>query len=181
MYGLVNRAIEELVCTTWNEEIWEAIKAEAGIDIEAFISMESYTDEVTYKLVNAASKILDISPETVLVTFGEYWTLYTASEGYGELLKMSGSTLPQFLLNLDNMHARVGLLYPNLQPPSFQCTEMTEQGMLLHYRSHREGMAPLVVGLLQGLSKMFATKLEIEHVGKRHEQLDHDIFKLTYL
>lgn len=51
MYGLVNRAIEELVCTTWSEEIWESIKEEAGIDIEAFISMESYTDEVTYKLV----------------------------------------------------------------------------------------------------------------------------------
>ncbi|MCX6048085.1 MAG: heme NO-binding domain-containing protein [Chloroflexi bacterium] len=51
MYGLVNRAIEELVCTTWSEEIWESIKEEAGIDIEAFIRLESYTDEVTYKLV----------------------------------------------------------------------------------------------------------------------------------
>lgn len=180
MYGLVNRAIEELVCTQFGETTWECIKEEAKIDIEAFVSMEPYTDEVTYQLVEAASKILGLSAESILTTFGEYWILYTAKEGYGELLKMSGSTLPEFLLNLDNMHARVGLLYPELQPPSFQCTDMTTAGMVLHYRSHRAGMAPLVVGLLQGLSKMFTTDLSIEHVQKRYEAGDHDIFKLTY-
>lgn len=181
MYGLVNRAVEELVCTQFGEATWEAIRAEARVDTEVFVSMEPYPDDVTYQLVNAASKILGIPAEQVLITFGEYWTLYTAREGYGELLKMSGNTLPEFLRNLDNMHARVGLLYPELQPPSFECTEVSEQGMLLHYRSHREGMAPLVVGLLQGLSKMFAVNLAIEHVQKRPAESDHDVFRLTYL
>lgn len=181
MYGLVNRAIEELVCNNFGEESWEAIRTEAGIDIEAFICMEPYPDEVTYKLVAAAGKILDLPAETILSTFGEYWTLYTAREGYGELLKMSGHTLPEFLHNLDNLHARVGLLYPELRPPSFQCTHVEEDGMLLHYRSVREGLAPLVVGLLQGLSKMFSTELAIEHLQKRSTDGDHDIFKLTYL
>lgn len=181
MYGLVNRAVEELVCTQFGEATWEAIRAEAGIDIEVFVSMEQYADDVTYKLVNAASKILGVSAETVLITFGEYWTLYTAREGYGELLKMSGNTLPDFLRNLDNMHARVGLLYPELQPPSFECTEVNDRGMVLHYRSHRQRMAPLVVGLLQGLSKMFAVNLAIDHVQKRSVDCDHDVFQLTYL
>lgn len=180
MYGLVNRGIEELVCTNFSEEIWEVIKAHAGINCEAFISMESYPDHFTYALVAAASEQLGLLPETVLETFGEYWTLYTAREGYGELLKMSGNTLSEFLLNLDNMHARVSLLYPALRPPSFQCTAMHEQGMLLHYHSHRDGMAHLVIGLLHGLSKIFATALEIEHVQKRQEGSPHDVFRLTY-
>lgn len=180
MYGLVNRAIEELICTNFGEVTWEAIRTEATVDTEVFVSMEPYSDEVTYQLVGAASRILEVPAEDILITFGEYWILYTAKEGYGELLKMAGNTLPEFLLNLDNMHARLGLLYPELQPPSFQCTEMTASGMLLHYRTHREGMAPLVVGLLQGLSKMFATELTIEHVQKRHIDGDHDVFKLTY-
>ena len=181
MYGLVNRAVEELVCTRFGEATWEAIRIESGVDIEVFVSMEPYPDDMTYKLVNAASKILGIPAETVLITFGEYWTLYTAREGYGELLKMSGNTLPEFLRNLENMHARVGLLYPELQPPSFECTDVNDQGMLLHYRSHREGMAPLVIGLLQGLSKMFAVKLAVEHIQKRPVDGDHDVFQLTYL
>jgi hypothetical protein len=79
------------------------------------------------------------------------------------------------------MHARVGLLYPELQPLSFECTDVNDQGMLLHYRSHREGMAPLVIGLLQGLSKMFAVKLAVEHLQKRPVDGDHDVFQLTYL
>jgi hypothetical protein len=181
MYGLVNRGIEELVCTHFGEGTWEAICQEAGIDVAVFVSMEPYPDEVTYKLVEAASNVLAMPTELILHIFGEYWTLYTAKEGYGELLKMSGNTLTEFLLNLDNMHARIGLLYPELQPPSFQCTQMNEEGMLLHYRSHREGMAPLVVGLLQGVSKMFATALAVEHTEKRHHDGDHDVFKLTYL
>lgn len=180
MYGLVNRAVEDLICTQFGEETWEAIKEKSGINIEAFVSMESYSDAVTYQLVEAASQVLNVSAEQVLITFGEYWTLYTAREGYGELLQMSGSTLPEFLLNLDNMHARVGLLYPELKPPSFQCTEMNKDGMLLHYRSHRIGMAPLVVGLLQGLSKMFATPLSIEHVCHEDVQGTHDVFQLKF-
>lgn len=180
MYGLVNRAIEDLVCTQFGEETWEAIKERSGINVEAFVSMESYSDDVTYQLVGAASEVLNIPAEQVLITFGEYWTLYTAREGYGELLRMSGSTLPEFLLNLDNMHARVGLLYPELKPPSFQCAEMTEEGMLLHYRSHRAGMSPLVIGLLQGLSKMFATPLNIKHISHEEDQGMHDTFQLKY-
>ncbi|MCB0062942.1 MAG: heme NO-binding domain-containing protein [Caldilineaceae bacterium] len=180
MYGLVNRGIEEMVCMQYGEETWEAIKAEAGVDIDVFISMEPYSDELTYQLVAAASTVLQMSPETILAAFGEYWTLYTAREGYGELLKMSGKSLPEFLHNLDTMHARVGLLYPELKPPSFRCTEVSDSGMQLHYHSTREGMAPLVLGLLRGLSKMFATELTIEHIQRRPEEGTHDIFALTY-
>lgn len=181
MYGLVNRGMEELICTRFGEKTWEAIKTEAGVDEDVFISMDPYPDEVTYQLVTAASRVLELSAETLLMTFGEYWTLYTAKEGYGELLKMSGSTLPEFLQNLDTMHARVGLLYPELRPPSFRCTEISDDGMLLHYHSERVGMAPLVLGLLRGLSKMFDTELTVTHVQRCPEQGDHDIFRLDYI
>ncbi len=180
MYGLVNRGIEELVCTQFGEATWEAIKEKAGLDIDVFISMDPYSDAITYQLVQAASHVLGLTPETILITFGEYWTLYTAKEGYGELLKMTGNTLPEFLRNLDTMHARVGLLYPELRPPSFRCTEISEKGLTLHYHSEREGMAPLVHGLLQGLSKMFDTAIEIEHIQQWPTTGEHDIFRLTY-
>lgn len=180
MYGLVNRAVEELVCTHFDEETWEAIKARAGLTCAAFISMESYPDQITADLIAAASQELQLPAETVLEQLGEYWTLYTAREGYGELLKLSGKTLAEFLANLDNLHTRVSLLYPELRPPSFACTEVDEAGLLLHYHSHREGMAHLVIGLLQGLSKLFDITFTIDHEQKRHIGSDHDAFRLTY-
>jgi hypothetical protein len=47
----------------------------------------------------------------------------TDQEGYGDLMDMSGETLPEFLQNLDELHARVGVIFPKLQPPSFDCEQ----------------------------------------------------------
>ena len=56
MYGLVNKAIEDLVVSNFGEDKWEAIKAKAGVDVEVFVSNEAYPDDITYNLVGAASE-----------------------------------------------------------------------------------------------------------------------------
>ena len=146
-----------------------------------FLSMEQYDDSVTYDLVAAASKVLDTPAEDILASFGEYWILYTGQEGYGDIIKMSGDTLPEFLSNLDNMHMRVALQYPELRPPSFRTTEVTDEGLTLHYHSHREGLAPLVHGLLRGLGKMFDVSLNIKQTASKMDGADHDTFVLKYI
>lgn len=52
--------------------------------------------------------------------FGGFWVQFTATEGYSELMDMSGDNLPEFLQNLDNLHAGVGVSFPQLKPPSFE-------------------------------------------------------------
>lgn len=181
MYGLVNKAIEQMVCDQFGAEAWESIKLRAEVDTVVFLSMDQCPDDVTYRLVGAASAVLGLPPDQVLRAFGRYWTLYTANEGYGELLRMTGGTLRDFLLNLDNMHARVGLSYPRLRPPSFQCADISEHALQLHYFSEREGLAPMVVGLLEGLASRFETPIAIELIGSRAEGDDHDVFLVTFI
>ena len=180
MYGLVNKAIEDLVCSRFGKESWEAIKRKADVDIEVFVSMDTYPDDVTYKLVGAASEVLGLPAETLLEAFGEYWVLYTGKEGYGEMLKMAGDTLPAFLQNLDSLHARVGLTFAQLKPPSFRCTDIREDSLRLHYYSDRAGLAPMVVGLLKGLGVMFETPVEVTHVSSRDNGHDHDEFLVNF-
>ena len=180
MYGLVNRGVEELVCSNFGDETWQQIKEKAQIEDELFISMEQYDDNVTYALVEAASEVLELPPETILETFGRYWILYTGKEGYGHLLNTAGNTFEGFLGHLDQMHTRVSLIYPNLQPPSFRCTNITAQGLHLHYYSHRAGLAHLVIGLLQGLGELFETAVEVTHIQRCVDGADHDIFQLCY-
>ena len=91
MYGLVNKALEEFVLSRFGEDTWETIKQSAGVDIDVFVSMETYPDDVTYRLVDAASDVLKQSTEEVLKAFGEYWVLYTAKEGYGEIWHSIGT------------------------------------------------------------------------------------------
>jgi hypothetical protein len=180
MYGLVNKAVQDLVTKQFGETKWAEIKAKAGLDDETFVSMNSYDDSVTYGLVGAASEVLGMSPAAILEAFGEYWTLYTAKEGYGELIKMSGGNLVEFMKNLDNLHARVGLSFPDLKPPSFQVTDLTSDSLNLHYRSERQGLGPLVAGLIRGLGKMFNTEVEVALLESRESGSDHDVFGVKY-
>lgn len=167
MYGLVNRAIEELVCTRFGKEVWQKIRERAGVAEAGFVSMEPYPDAVTYQLVGAASEVLGIAVPALLEAFGEHWTLYTAREGYGELIAMFGASLDEFLGNLDNMHARVGLNFPALRPPSFILNELGGGKFELEYHSCRENLAPMVIGLIKGLAKSFQQRVHIEHVKAR--------------
>jgi hypothetical protein len=63
MYGMVNKAVEDMVCTQFGESVWEDIKSCAGVDIDVFMSNEAYPDEMTFQLVSAASEVLKIPAE----------------------------------------------------------------------------------------------------------------------
>lgn len=180
MYGMVNKAIEDLVCSRFGEDSWEAIKENAGVDIDAFVSMDAYSDDVTYRLVGAASEHLNLPVDKVLEAFGEHWVLYTAKEGYGNLMTMMGDSLPTFLQNLNQLHARVRLNMPHLNPPSFRCTDLTATSLRLHYYSMRPGLAPLVVGCLIGLGKMFHTNVHVSQPISRITGADHDEFYVEF-
>ena len=50
MYGLVNKAVEDLVVSNFGDEKWQAIRAKAEVEEEVFISNESYPDEMQCRL-----------------------------------------------------------------------------------------------------------------------------------
>ncbi|AFY51058.1 heme NO binding protein [Nostoc sp. PCC 7524] len=180
MYGLVNKAIKDMVCSRFGEEIWQEIKQKAEIDVDVFISMEGYPDDITHRLVKAASMVLKLSPSEIMQAFGQFWVKYTSEEGYGEMMDMSGDNLPEFLENLDNLHARVGISFPQLQPPSFECSDMEEDSLTLQYRSSREGLAPMVIGLVKGLGIRFETEVDITQTQSRNDGYEHDEFLVKY-
>ena len=180
MYGMVNRALESMVCKDYGEPTWEAIKQAAGVDVEIFVNNQSYDDDVTYQLVGAASKVLNLPPDTILEAFGVHWVLHTALEGYGELLRAAGKTLPEFMLNLPSFHNRVAMIYPNLRPPHFRCTDMTPTSLRLHYISHRSGLESFVVGVMHGLGQMFGTPVTVELLESRANGAAHEVFLITY-
>lgn len=180
MYGMINGAIEEMVRMRHGDEAWARVRARAGVDVEVFMSTEAYPDDVTYRLVGAVSEELAAPMDDVLVAFGEHWITYTASEGYGGLLSATGSTLPEFLLDLPNFHARVAMIFPALQPPRFACSDVADDSLRLHYWTKRRGLAPFVVGLVRGLGRRFGTEVEVRLVESRDAGADHDVFEVRW-
>ena len=180
MYGLINIAIKDLVTEGYGADAWERIQARAGLQGTEFILMDQYEDSVTYDLVGAASEELGITPAQVLEAFGAYWTKYTAVKGYGPLLDSAGKTFPEFLQNLDLMHTRVGTMFPDFIPPSFECHNITDNSLDLHYTSERDGLDHLVIGLLHGLAERFELTLEIDQRISKGEESDHSIFHVVW-
>jgi len=137
MYGLINIAIRDLVTNQFGQSQWDAILAKADVSDEHFLRMKAGEDAATYALVGAATEVLGLTSSQILQAFGEYWTEFTAEEGYGELMDSAGSTLPEFLQNLDQLHTRVGMMYPDLKPPEFSSGHTGHPSKRPSKRAHR--------------------------------------------
>jgi len=180
MYGIVNKAIEELVKEKFGSQKWEDVKKRSGISIDFFLSNEPYDDAITYQLAGVVAEELNISFGYVFVTFGEYWILKTGKEKYGGLMEAGGHNLKEFLRNLPAFHSRIMLIYPKLTPPEFQVSDETENSIHVHYFSKREGLQDFVFGLLSGLGKMYNTPVEIKLLHSRNEGAKHETFKFIW-
>lgn len=180
MYGMVNKALEDMVISEYGEPTWESIKEKANVDVDVFVRSEGYADSITYSLVGAASEVLQLPAHEILEKFGVHWVVRTAQESYGDLMATGGRTLREFLVNLPEFHSRVSLIFPELAPPQFACSDVKEDSLCLHYKSHRAGLAPFVVGLLKGLSQLYQTPATIEHVVRKADGADHDEFLIRW-
>ena len=58
MYGMIHKAIRDMVKTVHGEQAWLSVLNESGASDGDFLSLRSYDDEIAYNLVGACSKIL---------------------------------------------------------------------------------------------------------------------------
>jgi len=180
MYGLVNKAIKDLVVSNHGQDKWEEICRLSGFEDQEFIGMNPYPDKLTYDLVKNASQVLRADAGAILEAFGEYWILYTADEGYGDLMDLTGSNFVDFLSNLDMLHYRISNVMPELAPPQFSTRNQKENSVELEYRSHREGLVPMLYGLIKGLGKRFDLQVTVEHIQQKNEQNNCHVFLISW-
>jgi len=190
MYGMINRGLQEMVLAQHGETGWQAICEKAGAKDTIFVRMDTYPDSLTFNIVGAASAVLGASAEELMRRFGKFWISYASNEGYGPLLDEAGDTLVEMLENLDELHFRLGNVFPlygtqkgfdKMMPPQFTVTDKTANRVLVHYRSKREGLAPMVVGLIEGLAERCGTTVKVAQVAQKSAGADHDSFEVEIL
>lgn len=180
MYGLINKALRDMILERFGEDEWQAVFEASGVPEDSFLTMRAYDDEVTYRLAGAASQVLEAPLEACLEMFGEYWVLETATKTYPTLMDASGTTMLEFLGNLNALHDRITGTFLNYVPPEFRIESLGGDRHVIHYISQREGLSPFVVGLLQGLAKRFGAELEIlEQRSVPVETGEHTAFAVT--
>jgi hypothetical protein len=161
MYGLINAALQELIVARHGRGAWDEIATLAAPDVPIFDKMASYPDELTSRIIATAHQVTGVAVDELIDRLGEFWVSYTDAQGYGSLFDIAGDSLPDFLLSLNTVHARVGRSFPSLKPPSFQF-DRAEGGVLrMHYLSERSGLCPMIFGLMRGLSLRFGTEVAV--------------------
>ena len=128
-----------------------------------FVDLDQYPDEVTYRIVGAASEVLGMPASQLLREFGRHWILFTGHPAYSDLFDRSDSFY-EFLVDLDALHAAVAESMPKLVPPNFG-VELVENGWIVQYVSERLGLEPMVTGLLEGLLELFAVDGTVKRIA----------------
>lgn len=195
MYGLVNLAIEEAILERYGQKFWDYIKQccrdSIGDTDGTFISRLFYDDEVTYRLIDTAERILRSEKYGhVSQLFGEKFYELVQDSGYEGILKLLGGSLKEFLDNLDSFHKHLGTTYSRMKPPSFRCSYVYEDGckiadkLILHYYSERIGLEGFVMGMVKASAReLHGIKVDVSIYKLKlvDQGIDHTEFKITLL
>ena len=176
MYGMINRFFQELIEDRFGKDKWLEIARKAQLEDVYFMGMKQYPDKVSYDIIAAAVEVLEIPAEKILYVAGENWINFILTTEFSYVYKVFGENLFEFLKNLDNLHLNVSNVMPELTPPSFKSTDITDKSLHLHYYSDRPGLSPFVEGLIIGLAKHFKQQVKVTQIDFKSEQKDHDIY-----
>lgn len=162
MYGMIRNALRDLIVAHHGPSAWEAICRRAGQSPRSVLALDCFPDSDTFALVGAASQELETPAAKLLEAFGEHWIEYALRSGYRDYLDGIGDSLAEFLANLDDLHARITVMMPQLLPPQFAVRDLGDGSFELKYTSARHGLHPMVIGIVRGLARYKGREVRIE-------------------
>lgn len=165
MYGMIHRAIRELVLEEAGDSAWDDLERQLGIGPADMISAMVYPDDQTIALLAAAAERLGLAMPECLRRFGRYWVRFAGTGSYSGIMDFVSQDLAGFIANLDRMHHAVRVAMPEARVPEFRLLESSGNRLLVGYRSTRSGLEPMVVGLLEGLLERFGLAGTVAFAG----------------
>lgn len=176
MLGWINDCIEKLVINRFGLEAWHIVKQKAGCQVPdgEFFKLDVYTDKSSLDLVIAASEVSGLSVDQVFEAFGEFFVHYIRDEGYDNLLCCQGSTLKDWMSNINAIHQHLQTTFPKkMTMPQFWCEDDAEEtgALYLHYHSRRGNyLAPLAKGLVSEIASFqFAVPVDMKRIRTQGE------------
>nr|CAD7193906.1 unnamed protein product [Timema douglasi] len=123
------------------------------------IALSSY-QETTCRYLESLREI-STNPTRVHETVGYLCWSWTTS--YDQTIKATGRYFSDFLQSVDNIHLQMRFTYPKMKSPSMYITHVDPEGVVLVYRSTRQGFIQYFMGqLYQIAEELYNTQLAIK-------------------
>lgn len=174
MKGHIFNLLEQFIIEQAGDEAFEDIlDACQFITTEPFIRSGTYPDEDLIELVNQTCKQLNLSPKDAHFGFGKWIFPHLTKIAPPEITTFKHPK--ELFLQLDHIH-RVELkkIWPDAEPPRFQCIDTGANTVTMMYDSKRE-MTDLVEGVIESVSTNYQTPIKFEK--KVHKKESHNVYE----
>ena len=165
MHGLINRAIQCFLRDSFGQDMWRETAARAGVPAEGFEAMLRYDDAITNRMMAAAARQLDRTPESLYEDLGTYLVSHPNREGLRRLLRFGGVTFLDFLHSVGDLPGRCRLAVPDLDLPQLELSDQGGGRFSLSVTAAHPGFAPAVMGVLRAMADDYGALVVLEQTG----------------
>ena len=182
MHGFIHVVLKDLVVSKFGADKWAAVLTELGRkdeeDEEALCDTSvQYEDSITVAAVVATAKVLRISFDEGLRSFGGHFVEVIYMGGHIRMLRSMGDDICTFLTNVNHLHHSLERHWRQSTFPSFlvesaavgqgTSAERGEQAFTVSYASSRGGaLASLVEGVIPRVAALLHDQaLEMRRVA----------------
>uniref|UniRef100_A0A7I5EBN4 guanylate cyclase n=1 Tax=Haemonchus contortus TaxID=6289 RepID=A0A7I5EBN4_HAECO len=187
MIGWTHLCLSTLITRRYGAEIWEQIMRKAGFAQKSEIDVQVYYDDTeTMRIFRTAAGILGLSVDDMWEMYGEFLITYACETGWDKMLNCMANNLQEFLDSLNSMHYFIDQIAfkSEMRGPTFQCEAIGDGLLRLHYFSHRQGLFPIVKGLVRQVSRLlFEMDVKLVVIERSQERrksgmVEHVVFSL---
>lgn len=167
MHGLINRAIQAFVSTTYGEAKWLRVMETAELGFTEFEAMLYYTDEQSQRLLAALEKVLDRPLNEMLEDMGTFLVSNPQVEALRRLLRFGGVNYVEFLHSLDDLPDRARLAVSDLRLPALELSEQAPGQFRLVCQPGLPGYGSVLMGVLRAMADDYGDLVFLEHSGSQ--------------
>lgn len=153
MYGILLEAAKHYIIDNYGENTWIWLcKKSTGKEFD-IDTKKIYHDNLMVRIATILGDKIFTDKDTILFGIGRYTIQYLIRNGFEKLLRASGKTFKDLLLNLNDHHKYLRYSYHRIKPPTFVILSSTSSCIMLEYTTTRPGYNHYTKGLLFEVAK----------------------------
>jgi hypothetical protein len=170
MKGTIITCLRELVVTKKGPAGWRDVLAKSNIDTATIFMLSQDVDEAeAVALFKSSATVLELDWQGLCDAFGHHWCVVYAPNIY-KAFYTKHKDVKAFMLDINNMHARMTAAMPSARPPKFKAVE-SGNSLLVSYESPRN-LVDLAIGLARGMGDYFKEKISITKLSPVQFRID---------
>ena len=167
MHGLINRAVQAFVISTYGDKRWNEVMDESELGFSEFEAMLVYPEDQSLRMLRALEQNLERPLAEILEDVGTFLVSNPQVEALRRLLRFGGVNYVEFLHSLDDLPDRARLAVSDLQLPGLELIEQAPGQFDLLCQPGVQGYAQVMTGVLRAMADDYGALVILDHTGTR--------------